>query len=134
MFGADQIYLVILDFNYKYAACGYGDSDTLQSPVSLGSECRNRPGTACVQHNGYSMCADVAGDLYSSTPMSFAASTLVHHLLSSFSPGGDKDHYATPECNARMGYPEGFYDKQEGQYYNGLCPFVYEDFTNSYRP
>lgn len=132
--GAGQIYVVVVDPNYKYAACGYGGSDTLQSPVSIGSECRNHPGTSCVQRNGYSMCADVAGDLYSSTPMTFVASTIVHELLGSFSPGGDKDHYATPECNARMGYPEGFYDKQEGQYYNGLCPFVYEDFTNSYQP
>lgn len=132
--GADQVYLVVVDFNYKYAACGYGDSDTLQSPVSIGAECGSHPGTACVERNGYSMCADVAGDLYSTTPISFAASTIVHYLLSSFSPGGDKDHYATLECNARMGYPEGFYDRQEGQYYNGLCPFVYGDFTNSYQP
>ena len=59
---------------------------------------------------------------------------IVHGLLHNFGPGGDQDHYATPECNARMGYPAAFFDLQESEYYNGLCPFVYEDFTKSYHP
>jgi hypothetical protein len=59
---------------------------------------------------------------------------VVHALLHNFGPAGDQDHYATPECNARMGYPPAFFDLQESEYYNGLCPFVYEEFTKSYHP
>jgi hypothetical protein len=132
--GADQIYTAVVRFGLKYMACGYGGSDTLQSTAAIDGECRNRPGTVCVQNNGYSMCADAVRNLYASTPTHFVSSTIIHELLHLFSPGGDKDNYATPECNARMGYPDGFFDLQESQYYNGICPFVYDDFLASYQP
>lgn len=131
--GANQIYISIVRFGLKYMACGYGGTDTVQSTTSMGSECRDKPGTACVQNNGYSMCSDAAG-LYLSTATHFVSSTVIHEFLHSFSPGGDKDNYATPECNNRMGYPDGFFDLQESQYYNEICPFVYEDFLASYQP
>lgn len=132
--GGDKIYIAVIHFSHKYAACGYGGADVPQSSVSIGGECRNRPGTACIQHNGYSMCADAVGDLYTSAPTYFAASSVVHEFLHSFSEGGDKDHYSTPECNQKMGYPQGFYDMQESHYYNDICPFVYENFKSSYQP
>lgn len=132
--GANQIYVAVVHFSHKYAACGYGGSDTVQSPTSLDGECRNQSGTACVQQNGYSMCANAVGNLYMSTPTYFVSSTIIHELLHPFAPGGDKDHYSTPECNSRMGYPAGFFDLQESEYYNDLCPFVYENFVNSYQP
>jgi len=115
-------------------ACGYSGADNVQSTVSLAGECRGQTGIACVSHNGYSMCSNAVGNLYTSTPTYAVSSMIVHGLLHNFGPAGDKDHYATPECNARMGYPAGFYDLQEGEYYNGLCPFVYEEFTKSYQP
>ena len=80
------------------------------------------------------MCANAVGNLYMSTPTYFVSSTIIHELLHPFAPGGDQDHYSTPECNSRMGYPAGFFDLQESEYYNGLCPFVYENFVNSYQP
>ena len=132
--GSNQIYVAVVDANYKYMACGYGGSDTASSPVSLPGECRGQTGVACVQNNGYSMCSNAMGNLYTSTPTHAVASMIVHGLLHNFGPNGDKDDYATPECNARMGYPAGFFDLQESEYYNGLCPFVYEEFTKSYRP
>ena len=132
--GEGQIYVAVVHFNHKYAPCGYGDADTVQSATSLGGECRNQPGTACLEHNGYSICSDSLPHLYASTPTYFAASTIIHQLMHPFSPGGDGDHYSTPECNARMGYPEQFYDLQEAQYHNDLCPYVYEEFVKSYRP
>jgi len=132
--GGGQIYAVVVHFSHKYAACGYGGSDTVQSTTSLNSECRNQPGTACIQHSGYSVCADSLGHLYASTPTYYLSSTIVHELLHPFSPGGDKDHYSTPECNTRMGYPEQFHDLQEAQYHNDLCPYVYEEFARSYQP
>jgi hypothetical protein len=132
--GANQIYIAVVRFELRYMACGYGGKDTVQSTTAIDGECRNKPGTACVQNNGYSMCANAVGNLYTSPPNHFVASTIIHTFLHSFSPGGDKDDYATPECNARMGYPSGFFDLQESQYYNGICPFVYENFEASYHP
>jgi hypothetical protein len=132
--GADQIYVAVVRFGIKYMACGYGGTDAVQSTKAIGGECNNKPSTACVQKNGYSMCANAVGNLYTSTPTHFVSSMVIHEFLHSFSPGGDKDNYATPKCNARMGYPASFFDLQESEYYNGICPFVYDDFAASYQP
>ncbi len=132
--GDQKTYIAVVDYNYKYMACGYGGSDAAQSSVSLPGECRGKTGIACVENNGYSMCSNAVGNLYTSTPTYTVSSMIVHGLLHNFGPNGDQDHYAMPECNARMGYPAGFFDLQESEYYNGLCPFVYEEFTKSYRP
>lgn len=132
--GEGQIYIAVVDYGYKYMACGYGGSDAVMSSLSLAGECRGQTGIPCVQGNGYSMCSNAVGTLYSSTPTYAVSSMIVHGLLHNFGPNGDQDHYATPQCNARMGYPAAFFDLQESEYYNGLCPFVYEEFTKSYRP
>ncbi len=132
--GTEQIYVAVVRFGRKYMPCGYRGTDVQQSAAAIGDECRAKPGTACVQKNGYSMCSDATGNLYASTPTHFVASTIIHEFLHLFSPGGDKDNYATPACNARMGYPTGFFDMQESQYYNGICPFVYDEFQASYQP
>jgi hypothetical protein len=132
--GDSQIYVAVVDNAYKYMACGYGGGDTVQSTVSLPGECRGQAGIACVSNNGYSMCSSAVGNLYTSTPTHEVSSMVVHGLLHNFGPGGNKDDYAAPECSARMGYPPGFFDLQESEYYNGLCPYVYEEFTKSYRP
>jgi hypothetical protein len=134
VFGSDRIYVAVVHFSHRFGACGYGGADSVQSPVSIDGECRNQAGTACVQHNGYSMCSNLVNDLYASTPTYLAATSVIHEFLHAFSPGGNQDHYATPECNARMGYPAGFFDLLESEYNNGLCPFVYENFVNSYQP
>jgi len=132
--GSNHIYVAVAHYSHKYAACGYGESDAVQSTSSLGGECRNQPGTPCIQHNGYSMCVDSIPRLYASTPTYFISSTIVHELMHPFSPEGDKDHYSTLECNSRMGYPAQFQDLQEDQYHHGLCPYVYETFSGSYQP
>ncbi len=132
--GDGQIYVAVVDYGYKYMACGYGGSDAPHSKISLPGECRGQTGISCVEANGYSMCSNAVGNLYMSTPTYAVSSMIVHGLLHSFGPDGDQDHYATAQCNARMGYPAGFFDLQESEYYNGLCPFVYEEFTKSYRP
>jgi len=132
--GSGQLYVAVAHFNHKYAPCGYGGSEAVQSTSALDGECRNQPGMACTQHNGYSMCADSVPHLYASTPTYFLSSTIIHELMHPFSPGGDLDHYNTPECNTRMGYPPQFYDLQESQYHSGLCPYVYEAFASSFQP
>jgi len=134
VFGSDRIYVAVVHFSHRFGACGYGGADTVQSLVSIDGECRNQAGTACVQHNGYSMCSNLVNDLYASTRTYLAATSVIHEFLHAFSPGGNQDHYATPECNVRMGYPAGFFDLQESEYNNGLCPFVYDNFVNSYQP
>jgi hypothetical protein len=131
--GAGQIYVAVVDLSYKYAACGYGGSETVQGTTALPGECSNRAGTPCVQQNGYSMCSNAVGNLYMSTRTYYAASTIVHQLLHPFAPGGDLDHYNTPQCNARMGYPPAFFDLQESQYHNDLCPYVYDEFVKSHQ-
>ena len=131
--GDSQIYVAVVDYNYRYMACGYGGSDTVQSTQSLPGECRGQTGLACVTHNGYSMCSNAVGNLYTSTPTYAVSSIVVHGLLHNFGPNGDQDHYATPQCNAHMGYPPNFFDLQESEYYNGLCPFVSEDFTKAFQ-
>jgi hypothetical protein len=132
--GDGYVYVAVVHFSHKYAACGYGGLDSVQSSVSIDGECRNQPGVACVQHNGYSMCSDALDNLYASTPTYFAASSIIHELLHPFSPGGNQDHYATPECIARMGWPEGWFVLEQAEQYNGLCPFVYGNFKSSYQP
>jgi hypothetical protein len=133
--GENQVYVAVAHFSHRYAACGYGGLETVQSALSVEGECPSgRPGVACVQHNGYSMCSDAVDNLYASTPAYFAAATIVHEILHSFSPGGVRDHYGAPECNARMGWPEGYFDLGESERYNGMCPFVYQNFIDSYRP
>jgi hypothetical protein len=134
LMGAGHLYVAVVDFSHRYAPCGYGGAEALQSATALDGECGNQPGTACLQQNGYSMCANAAGSLYAATPTRFASSLIVHQLLLAFAPGGDKDAYSTPECSARMGYPQGYFDLQEAQYHNDLCPSVYEEFVKSYKP
>jgi len=132
--GNASLYIGVVDYSHRFAGCGYGDADTVQSAVSIGGECRNQPGTECVERNGYSMCSTAVDDLYASSPTYFAASTIIHEILHSFSPGGVTDHYGTPECNARMGWPAGRFDPIEADLFNNMCPFVYDEFTGSYQP
>jgi hypothetical protein len=140
--GGGSIYVAINHFSHRYAACGYGspELDTPLQDTSLGGECRNQPGMACVDYNGYSMCSDATGNLYASTPTYFAASTIVHEMLHPFGPSGVDDHYATPGCNTAMAsgvssrpYSTAF-DLAEAEYYNGLCPYVYDNLVSGYMP
>jgi hypothetical protein len=140
--GGGSIYVAINHFSHRYAACGYGSSE-LDTPIqttSFNGECRNQDGVACVDYNGYSMCSTSTGDLYASTLTYFAASTIVHEMLHPFGPSGVDDHYATPGCNTVMAsgvstrpYATSF-DLAEAQYYNGQCPFVYDNFEMGYMP
>lgn len=132
--GSGQIYVAVADLKARYAPCGYGGAETSKSATSLNGECRNKAGTACLQHNGYSICSDSVAHLYASTPTYYASSTIIHAYLHLFSPGGDVDHYNTPECKRSMGYPDQYFDLQEAQYYNDLCPYVYEEFVKAFQP
>lgn len=107
--------------------------------MSFGGECRNRDGIACVERFGYSMCSDAVDDLYASSRTYFGSSVIIHETMHSFGYEGNYDHYGTAECNTHMAdssrpYNPDTWDSDEFQFYNGMCPYVYDNFVSSYRP
>jgi hypothetical protein len=131
----DRLYVSFGHFGHKYAACGYGGAEQPTSTTSIGGECRNHPGTVCVEKYGYSMCETAVDDLYASTLVYFAASAVVHELMHSFGEGDSKDHFGSPTCNQLMSWPEDrVYDSHEAQLYNVMCPYIYDNFVAGYQP
>jgi hypothetical protein len=132
--GANQVYVAVVHYSHKYAACGYAGSDTIQSVVSSDGECRGQDGVACVMNYGYQMCETAVDHLYASTETFFAATTIVHEIMHGFSNRANDDHYATASCKTVMGWDPGYFDFEEGQYYASMCPYVYDLFVDSYQP
>jgi len=131
------IYLMFDHYSHKYARCGYDDvGETIISNVSVGGECFNRPGTACVMNNGYSMCETAINDLYASTPNYFSASTVIHEIMHSFGILGNYDHYGSSECTDEMRKRDNSWapNDDESELVNVMCPYVYDNFSAGYRP
>jgi hypothetical protein len=133
----NQIYVANLHWSHRYAQCGYGDS-TLAEPVSdvaINGECRNQPGTACVDQYGYSMCSTALDDLYASTPTYFKAAVIVHEFLHPFGMHGAGDHYGTETCKESMGWDASWrFDFTESQRYVVMCPYTFDNFAAGYQP
>jgi hypothetical protein len=141
--GNNRVYVSVQHWSHRYAGCGYGSSiaDTPSQDTSFGGECRNRDGIACVERFGYSMCSDAVGDLYASSRTYFGSSVIIHETMHSFGYEGNFDHYGTEQCNTRMcsgassrPYNPDTWDTREFQYYNGMCPDVYDNFVSSHQP
>lgn len=132
--GDNQVYVAVIHYSHKYAACGYAGTDSIQVLVSSNGECRGVDGVACVMNYGYQMCEDATENLYASTQTYFAATTLVHEIMHGFSNRANDDHYATASCKTIMGWDEFHFDLAEGQYYASMCPHVYDLFVESYQP
>lgn len=137
--GDDSLITVsTIHFSHRYAICGYDPDhrDELVSDVSLGGQCRNRPGTSCVERFGYSMCADAVDDLYASTPTYMAASSIVHEIAHPFGRHGNGDHYGTPDCQEEMGWNSSnwTFSLDDFQGYTGICPYVYDLIAESFQP
>jgi hypothetical protein len=132
--GSDKVYVAVIHFSHRFAACGYDDTGDLASTTSIDGECRNQSGTACVQRNGYSMCANLTDALYASTPTYFAASTIVHEFLHPFGVSSSDDHYGTPGCNAITGMTPAQFDLNQDELYNGICPYIYDRFKAGFQP
>jgi hypothetical protein len=128
------MYVGILQFNHHYAACGYGGTDTIQSVVSSHGECRGVDGEACVEWSGMSVCKSALEFLEGHTPIDMAAGPVVHEFMHAFSDRGPEDHYASETCNKAMGWEPNHFDFAESEYYNGMCPDVYDNFSDSYQP
>jgi hypothetical protein len=134
--GDQHVYLAVMHWSHRYGACGYDGTDEVVSLTSIGGECRNQPGTACVQQWGYSICANVLDNLYASTPTYFLAANIVHEFLHPFGTGTGDDHYGSPHCQEIMGWTEEnwTFSVEEAERYNGVCPNLYAAFDRGYRP
>jgi hypothetical protein len=132
--GDNHMYVAILQFNHLFAACGYAGTDTIQSQVSSHGECRGVDGQACVMWNGMQVCEIALPFLEGRTRIDMVAQPLVHEFMHGFGGRGPEDHYGSDTCNKAMGWEPGHYDDEEGKFYYGFCPDVYEAFANSYQP
>lgn len=125
-------------FGHRYAICGYDpdNRDELISDVSVGGECRNRPGTPCVEKFGYSMCSTSVDDLYASTPTYMVSSSIVHEIAHPYGRHGNYDHWGAPECLDEMGWTSSTYPSSldDSQPYVNMCPYVFDLIIESYQP
>jgi hypothetical protein len=132
--GDGYMYIAVLQFNYRYAACGYAGTDTIQSPVSSGGECPGMDGEACAEWEGMQVCQAALPFLEGHTPIDMAAGPVIHEFMHAFGNKGPDDHYTSEACHQAMGWEPDYYDLEEAEYYNDFCPNVYGVFADSYRP
>lgn len=132
--GDGYVYVAVLQFGYRYAACGYAGGDTIQGQVSGNGECRGVDGEACVGWNGMQVCQSALEFLEGHTPIDMAAGPVIHEFMHAFGNRGPEDHYGSRACNEALGRQPDHFDWAESEYYNGFCPDVYGVFADSYRP
>lgn len=138
-----DLYIGVVHFGHRYAQCGYGDADFPISEISIGGECRGQGEIVCIEKFDYQICSDTVDHLYASTPTYFSSSTFVHEIMHPFGELLNKDHYGTVECTEMMQlrisdrpYKNDVFDPslREFQHYTGICPYVFDNFVNSYSP
>jgi len=133
--GDSHVYIAVVQFNHLFAACGYGGMDTIQSPVSIGDECRGEVGSACAAWEGMQVCQIALPFLEGRTRIDMVAEPVVHEFLHPFGLlGGPNNHYGSEACNLAMGWEPDHFDEAESASYAGMCPNVVENFANSYKP
>lgn len=132
--GDGYMYIAVLQFNYRYAACGYAGTDTIQSPVSSGGECPGVDGQRCAEWEGMQVCPAALPFLEGHTPIDMASGPVIHEFMHAFGDKGPDDHYTSEICHQVMGWEPGHYEFEESEYYNDICPNVYDVFADSYQP
>jgi hypothetical protein len=90
--GDGYMCVAVLQFNHHYAACGYGSMDAIQSPVSIGDECRGEEGAACTEWEGMQVCPSALPFLEGHTPIGLATGPVIHEIMHAFGDQGPKDH------------------------------------------
>lgn len=130
--GDSYMYTAVIQFNHLFAACGYGGMDTIQSPVSIGEECRGEVGSACAAWEGMQVCEIALPFLEGRTRIDMVAEPVVHEFLHPFGLGGPDAHYGSEACNLAMGWEPDHYDEAEAESNAMMCPNVVENFRNSY--
>lgn len=129
----DFLYGSIIDWDHKYASCGYNDEDERISDTSIGGQCRNQPGTECVVKNGYYMCANSVDDYYASDPRLMSVAIIIHEIMHFFGDISSNDHYGTATCK-KYSVPEKNLNcplTNISSCYFGICPYIYLNFQNS---
>lgn len=122
--GGDRVYLMMVHFDHIFARCGYNDLREHVSDVSIGGECRNRPGTPCIKNGDRWVCDDESRNDPYADHDTFTACTIVHELAHSFGTSMlVTDHFGTPECVERLGAAGT--DTPRGDHYCQMCPDVY---------
>lgn len=129
--GDGYMYVAVLQFNHRYAACGYAGTDTVQSQVSSNGECRGVDGEVCAEWSGMQVCPIALPALDGQTPITMAAEPIIHEFMHSFSDKGQDDHYTSEACRMALGDD---WDGADVRYYSDFCPMVYDIFADSYRP
>lgn len=132
--GDGYMYVAVLQFNHRYAACGYAGTDTIQSQYSSNGECRGVDGEVCAEWSGMQVCPVALPLLEGHTPIDMAAGVTIHEFMHSFSDKGQDDHYSSEACQIVLGRPPDYWDEEEAVYYSDFCPIVYDVFADSYRP
>lgn len=132
--GDRYMYVAVLQFNHRYAACGYAGTDTIQSQFSSNGECGDVAGQACAEWNGMQVCPSALPFLEDRTPSDLAASPVIHEFMHAFGDKGPDNHYASEACQKALGRQPDFYNFEESEYYNDFCPNVYDIFAGSYLP
>jgi len=128
-----------IDLTHIYGQCGYDDAGkNIISNVSIGGECKNKPGTPCVKKNGVQICVTMARSFMTSDIFIMQAITVVHELMHVF--GGARTHFDDPNCAQVMGEEydsvmakpiDGPFDSRF-QEYAGICPYVFEKLRTTY--
>lgn len=125
------LYVGVVNPNHRYLACGYGGGKERIGVVSVGGECANQAGTACIVRPGYTyaQCDTPAllNSIYGRDPYAFSAFTLVHELLHPFGASGAQDHYGAAAC------PGLSRENGASEEYADLCPSVYRTLSGAYR-
>lgn len=129
--GDGYMYVAVLQFNYRYAACGYAGTDTIQSQLSTNDECPGGNGQICAEWSGMQVCPVALPALEGQTPITMAAEPIIHEFMHSFSDKGQDDHYFSEACRIALGDE---WDEEEAGYYSDFCPIVYDIFADSYTP
>lgn len=129
----DKLYGAVIDWEHKFAKCGYGDSDKHTNDYSIGGECSNQPGTKCILQNNYYICKNALDDYYATNPYLMTASSIIHEIMHHFGDNGTMDHYGTDTCKKYDVPKTDFKCSSEdisGCYFN-ICPYAYLNFKNS---
>lgn len=127
--GDRSVYVAVVDFEQFFSACGYdAEKKNHVSDVALAGQCRNRAGTPCVENSdGRWVCNDESLSSPYADHDTFVSSDIVHEIAHSFgytSDMGGADHWASPECIARVG-AAAVADDSQAQRYCVMCPDIY---------
>ncbi len=144
VWGNGRIYGAVIAWTHRFAACGYdlehyeetGNWVVVGASSLADGSCLNQAGVACVSVPtvSYQVCGNVDADLpYLEHDRVFAVSVFVHEIMHAFGINGNLDHFGTTVCDTAMG---GVAYKDGGlatfQHYCGMCPTVYQNFSESF--